>query len=129
MLLGHSVGQYAAACVAGVFSLANGARLLAERGRLFGDLPAGGRMAAVFADPERVERIALLDTQAGPDSAETAARRRGFIEQTRIGRFHGIHPTLLPQLVHPSRVGDESITRPLLYMAGEVGGDGFVRQQ
>jgi pimeloyl-ACP methyl ester carboxylesterase len=79
--------------------------------------------------PERVERIALMDTQAGPDSPETAARRRGFIEQTRIGRFHGIHPTLLPQLVHPSRIGDESITRPLRDMASEIGGDGFVRQQ
>lgn len=79
--------------------------------------------------PERVERIALMDTQAGPDSPETAARRRGFIEQTRIGRFHGIHPTLLPQLVHPSRIADESISRPLLDMASEVGGDGFVRQQ
>lgn len=79
--------------------------------------------------PERVERIALMDTQAGPDSPETAARRRGFIKQTQIGRFHGIHPTLLPQLVHPSRVADESISQPLLDMAGEVGGDGFVRQQ
>ena len=79
--------------------------------------------------PERVERIALIDTQAAPDSPETAARRRGFIEQTRIGRFHGIHPTLLPQLVHPSRVGDESITQPLFDMACDIGGDGFVRQQ
>ena len=79
--------------------------------------------------PERVERIALIDTQAAPDSPETAARRRGFIEQTRIGRFHGIHPTLLPQLVHPSRVDDESITQPLFDMACEIGGDGFVRQQ
>jgi pimeloyl-ACP methyl ester carboxylesterase len=67
--------------------------------------------------PERVERIALMDTQAGPDSPETAARRRG------------IHPTLLPQLVHPSRIGDESITQPLRDMASEIGGDGFVRQQ
>ncbi|MBB3600697.1 acyl transferase domain-containing protein [Mycolicibacterium sp. BK556] len=58
VVLGHSVGQYAAACVAGVFSLEDGARLIAERGRLFGSLPAGGRMVAVFGDPEYVERSA-----------------------------------------------------------------------
>ncbi|MEW5812160.1 MAG: type I polyketide synthase [Actinomycetota bacterium] len=58
VVLGHSVGQYAAACVAGVFSLADGARLMAQRGRLFGDLPEGGRMVAVFADASRVEQAA-----------------------------------------------------------------------
>ena len=58
VVLGHSVGQYAAACVAGVLSLTDGARLIAERGRLFGSLPSGGRMVAVFADPEDVERAA-----------------------------------------------------------------------
>ncbi|ABM11838.1 amino acid adenylation domain [Mycolicibacterium vanbaalenii PYR-1] len=56
VVLGHSVGQYAAACVAGVFGLDEGARLIAERGRLFANLPSGGRMLAVFADPDRVER-------------------------------------------------------------------------
>jgi acyl transferase domain-containing protein/acyl carrier protein len=55
VVLGHSVGQYSAACVAGVFSLEDGALLIAERGRLFGSLPTGGRMVAVFADAERVE--------------------------------------------------------------------------
>ena len=58
VVLGHSVGQYAAACVAGVFSLEDGARLMAERGRLFGNLPEGGRMVAVFADAQKVEGAA-----------------------------------------------------------------------
>lgn len=58
VVLGHSVGQYAAACVAGVFSLEDGARLMAERGRLFGSLPEGGRMVAVFVDAKQVEEVA-----------------------------------------------------------------------
>lgn len=58
VVLGHSVGQYAAACVAGVFELEDGARLVAERGRLFGMLPDGGRMVALFSDVERVEALA-----------------------------------------------------------------------
>ena len=79
--------------------------------------------------PQRVSRLALIDTQATPDSPESSARRRGLLEQTRIGRFHGVQRSLLPQLVHRRHVNDASITQPLFDMAAEIGAEGFVREQ
>jgi len=78
---------------------------------------------------QRVERLALMDTQATPDSAESTKRRRALLEQTKIGRFRGVQRTLLPQLVHSRHINDATITQPIFDMAQEIGADGFVREQ
>ncbi|MFN0155857.1 MAG: SDR family NAD(P)-dependent oxidoreductase, partial [Gaiella sp.] len=55
VVMGHSVGEYAAACVAGAFDLEQGLKMIAERGRLMQSLPKDGSMAVVFATRDRVE--------------------------------------------------------------------------
>jgi amino acid adenylation domain-containing protein len=57
-VMGHSVGEYAAACAAGIFSLDDGLKLTLERARLMQSLPGKGSMAAVFASVE-VTQIAI----------------------------------------------------------------------
>ena len=78
---------------------------------------------------QRVERLALIDTQAVPDAAESTRRRRALLEQAKVGRFHGVQRTLLPQFVHGRHIDDATITQPIFDMAQEIGADGFMSEQ
>lgn len=79
--------------------------------------------------PERVTRLALLDTSARPDSPEQTARRRGLIDLAEKGEFRGVTPRLLPVFLHPDRLNDKDLTAAVMAMAERVGKDAFLRQQ
>ncbi|WP_420348365.1 alpha/beta fold hydrolase [Pelagibius sp.] len=79
--------------------------------------------------PERVERLALIDTRAQGDSEEATARRRGLIQLARKGQFKGVTPRLLPLFILESRMDDEALTAAVMGMAARVGREAFLSQQ
>ena len=108
-------------------------RLLREAPRRFAlaGLSMGGYVAleVMRQAPERVERLALLDTSARPDTPEASQDRRRLIALAEAGRFGEIHSALWPRLVHPDRRGDEALQSVIVDMMRETGVDAYVRQQ
>ncbi|MEM7541445.1 MAG: alpha/beta fold hydrolase [Pseudomonadota bacterium] len=78
--------------------------------------------------PERIERLALLDTNARADLPEQTERRRLLLELSAAGRMAEVALTLLPNLVHPSRLADAPLTNAIVGMACSIGAAAFERQ-
>ncbi len=79
--------------------------------------------------PQRVTRLALLDTAAGAELPEQTQRRLEFIALAECGQFPRITETLLPLLIHPSRLAQPTLTGVIRSMAQNIGKEAFVRQQ
>jgi pimeloyl-ACP methyl ester carboxylesterase len=94
-------------------------------------LSMGGYVAleVLRQTPERVAKLALLDTTARPDTPEQTEGRQRQIELARAGRFASIPDLLLPRFVAAARVGDRALEATVRAMAHETGADAFVRQQ
>jgi pimeloyl-ACP methyl ester carboxylesterase len=79
--------------------------------------------------PERVAKLALLDTSARADTPEQAEARRGRIAMAQRGEFAAIPSLMFPALVHASRREDAGLKALVEAMAAECGADAFMRQQ
>lgn len=117
-MIGHSIGEYVAACLAGVFSLEDAVALVALRGRLMQQLPTGTMLAVALSEQE-VQ--ALLGTTlslaahngpsscvvAGPESDITLLEqqlRQRDVPCRRLQTSHAFHSAMMEPIIEPFRV-------------------------
>ncbi|MFZ1104176.1 MAG: alpha/beta fold hydrolase [Hyphomicrobiaceae bacterium] len=101
-----------------------------ERFALAG-LSMGGYIAyeIVRQAPERVERLALLDTGYRADTPERTAGRRDLVANAEREGVRRAQELLMPVLIHPSRFGERPLVESILQMAVDTGVAAFKRQE
>jgi amino acid adenylation domain-containing protein len=114
-MIGHSVGEYVAACLAGVFSLEDALTIISERGRIMMDLAPGG-MLSVRLGEEAVRPMLncelslaainspTLSVVSGPlasiEALDRELSRRG-VGARRLATSHAFHSRMLDPLIEP----------------------------
>lgn len=144
-VMGHSVGEYVAACIAGVFSLETGLKLMVQRGALIQSLPSTGdmvgSMVAVMADRETVETVILAQSQVaiaainGPTNVVISGLRSELevcvseleaqgVVTTWLKVSHGFHSSLMEPILPSFRSVVEQVicTSPHLTLISNVTG-------
>jgi phthiocerol/phenolphthiocerol synthesis type-I polyketide synthase E len=148
-LLGHSVGEWTAACLAGVIDLEAALPLVAERGRLVSELPTGSMIAVPLPEAELAKRIegvgdpdlALagvnapgLCAAAGPDGAIdalAAALQADGVAVRRLHTSHAFHSPMLDPAVEPfhQRVAACTLRPPRIPFFSNVTGTWITDEQ
>lgn len=134
MLLGHSVGELAAAHVAGVMTVDDACVLVATRGRLMGELPRGGVMVAVRASEEEIAPLvgecgdrAAVAAVNGPRSVVVSGDEESVLavaarcaalghKTTRLNVSHGFHSARM----NPMLEAFQKVARSLTYYAPRI---------
>ncbi|HSO74834.1 MAG TPA: type I polyketide synthase, partial [Blastocatellia bacterium] len=142
VVMGHSVGEYVAACVAGVFSLEDGLRLISERARLMQSLPQDGAMFAVMAAQSQVEAaIRLFEREVsiaavnGPQNIVISGRREHVetvvaglqtagVKAQRLNVSHAFHSPLMESILSAfeSKAGEVAYSQPQISLVSNVTG-------
>ena len=126
VVLGHSLGQYAAACVAGMLDWRDGMRLIHERARLTGSLPEGGAMAAVFSDLEAAPEGLSIAARNGSHTVISGAEElvdkaitdfgEKDIRTKKLETSHAFHSALLDPILDEF----ETIVDSIEFLAAEI---------
>ncbi|HEY2329664.1 MAG TPA: amino acid adenylation domain-containing protein [Verrucomicrobiae bacterium] len=144
-MIGHSIGEYVAACLAGVFSLDEALKLVAVRGRMMQSLPAGTMLAVRMPESEIKpllnERISiaavnapLLCVVSGPaDSIEAfqhTLTERGIV-CTPLQTSHAFHSAMMEPILQPfsELVGEMKLRAPKIPFTSNVTGTWIAAEQ
>ena len=137
-MLGHSVGEFVAACLAGVFSLEDALALIADRGRMMQELPSGGMLSVRLPESEIRSRLngsislAAVNSPfqgvvAGPfeelEKLEAQLGREG-IACRKLATSHAFHSAMMDPIVEPftARVAQVRLQPPQRpYISGVTG--------
>ena len=144
-MIGHSIGEYVAACLAGVFALEDALTLVAERGRLMQSMPPGGMLAVELAERELLpllgENLTLaavnapsLCVVAGPITAIRTMQEqlsgRG-IACRRLHTSHAFHSRFMDPILEPflQRVHAATRNPPAIPFVSNVTGSWIAAEQ
>jgi acyl transferase domain-containing protein/thioesterase domain-containing protein/acyl carrier protein len=138
-MAGHSIGEYAAACVAGVFSLDSALEIVAERGRLMQSLPAGAMTAVTLSErdvsPLLGKRLSLAGVNgeqqcvvSGPEDAVAELERTlstNHVSYQRLRTSHAFHSEMMAPILETfaAFVGRFKLSPPAIPCVAGATGD------
>lgn len=114
-----------------IAALAGGVLAAAPERFALAGLSMGGYVAMEIMRraPERVLRLALMDTNPFPDTPEQTANRRAAVELARQGKYRQVVASTMPRMIHPDHMGNRPLLDSLHAQAERVGVEGYARQQ